>query len=60
MRRFVLAWKKLGVNQHAKLSRILGKTALKTVHPRLFNRRFFTGVSWSVKNAKYCRNQTAS
>jgi putative ATP-dependent endonuclease of OLD family len=48
------------VNQRAKLTRILGKTALKSFHPRLFNNRLFAGESWSVAHGYYCRNQTAS
>nr|WP_143341520.1 hypothetical protein [Crenothrix polyspora] len=32
---------------------------MKTDHPRLFNIRFFAGVSWSVDHESYCRNQTA-
>jgi hypothetical protein len=47
------------VKKRAKLSRVLGKRALKSFHPRLFNVRFFTGESWSVSNERYCRNQTA-
>jgi hypothetical protein len=46
--------------RRAKLSRVLGKRALKSFHPRLFNVRFFAGESWSVTNGRYCRNQTAS
>jgi len=48
------------VKKRAKLSRVLGKRALKSFHPRLFNVRFFAGESWSVSNGRYCRNQTPS
>ena len=47
------------VKKRAKLSRVLGKRALKSFHPRLFNIQFFTGESWSVKHECYSRNQTA-
>ncbi|QSB03475.1 transposase [Methylomonas sp. EFPC1] len=50
----------LFAKRRAKLSRVLGKRALKSFHPRLFNVRFFAGESWSVTNGRYCRNQTAS
>ncbi len=50
----------LRVKKRAKLSRALGKRALKSFHPRLFNDRFLTGASWSVRNGPYCRTQTAS
>jgi hypothetical protein len=46
--------------RRAKLSRVLGKRALKSFHPRLFNNRLFAGESWSDKNGCNCRNQTAS
>jgi hypothetical protein len=36
--------------KRAKLSRVLGKRALKSFHSRLFNVRFLTGESWSVSN----------
>jgi transposase len=49
----------LFVKKRAKLSRVLGKRALKSFHSRLLNDRFFTGESWSVSNGRYCRNQTA-
>jgi len=50
----------LFVKKRAKLSRVLGKRALKSFHSRLLNDRFFTGESWSVSNGRYCRNQTPS
>jgi hypothetical protein len=50
----------LSGKKRAKLSRVLGKRALKSFHSRLFNVRFLTGESWSVSNGRYCRNQTAS
>jgi hypothetical protein len=46
--------------RRAKLSRVLGKRALKSFHPRLFNDRLFAGESWSDKNGYHCRNQTAA
>jgi hypothetical protein len=46
--------------RRAKLSRVLGKRALKSFHPRLFNDRLFAGETWSDKNGCNCRNQTAS
>ena len=36
----------IGVNQRAKLTRVLGKTALKSFHPRLYKIRYFIGASW--------------
>jgi hypothetical protein len=46
--------------QRAKLSRILGKKALKSFHPRLFNDRLFAGDTWSDKNGCPTRNQTSA
>jgi hypothetical protein len=46
--------------QRAKLSRILGKKALKSFHPRLFNDRLFAGDTWSDKNGCHTRNQTSA
>ncbi|MFZ2403965.1 MAG: DUF1207 domain-containing protein, partial [Methylobacter sp.] len=43
----------IAVKKRAKLSRVLGKRALKSFHPRLFNVRFLTGESWSVSNGRY-------
>jgi hypothetical protein len=37
------------IKKRAKFSRVLGKRALKSFHPRLFNVRFFAGDSWSVR-----------
>ena len=49
------------VNQRAKLTRVLGETALKSFHPRLYKIRYFIGASWSVKNGYYCGSKkTAS
>jgi type I restriction enzyme S subunit len=42
--------------RRAKLSRVLGKRALKSFHPRLFNDRFFAGDPWSDKNGCPTRN----
>jgi hypothetical protein len=50
----------LFVNQRAKLTRVLGKTALKSFHPRLFKIRYFVGASWSVRNGYYCGSQKAT
>lgn len=52
--------KQHGVNQRAKLSRVLGKTALKSCHSGLFNNRLFAGESWSVAHGYHRRNQKAS
>ena len=49
-----------GAKRRAKLSRVLGKRALKSFHPRLFNDRLFAGESWSDKNGCNCRNQTTA
>jgi len=46
--------------RRAKLSRVLGKRALKSFHPRLFNDRLFAGESWSDKNGYNCRNQATA
>ncbi|WP_160167672.1 hypothetical protein [Methylomonas sp. MK1] len=43
--------------RRAKLSRFLGKRALKSFHPRLFNDRLFAGETWSDKNGSHNRNQ---
>jgi type I restriction enzyme S subunit len=48
------------VNQRAKLTRVLGKTALKSFHPRLFKIRYFIGEPWSVNNGYNCRSQKAA
>jgi hypothetical protein len=50
----------LFAKQRAKLSRILGKKALKSFHPRLFNDRLFAGDTWSDKNGCHTRNQTSA
>ena len=47
------------VNQRAKLTRVLGETALKSFHPRLYKIRYFIGASWSVTNGYYCGSQGA-
>ncbi len=44
------------VNQRAKLTRVLGKTALKSFHPRLCNIRYFIGELWSVNHGYNCRS----
>ena len=46
--------------RRAKLSRVLGKRALKSFHPRLFNARLFAGEPWSDKNGCHTRNQAAA
>ena len=46
--------------RRAKLSRVLGKRALKSFHPRLFNDRLFAGETWSDKNGCHTRNQAAA
>lgn len=38
-----------------KLSRVLGKRALKTFHPRSFNARLLAGVTWSDQSGTHCR-----
>jgi type I restriction enzyme, R subunit len=45
--------------KRAKLSKVLGKRALKSFHLRLFNDRLFAGEPWSDRNGCYCRDQTA-
>ena len=45
------------VNQRAKLTRVLGKTALKSFHPRLCKIRYFVGEPWSVNHGYNCRSQ---
>ena len=52
--------KGLPAKRRAKLSRVLGKRALKSFHPRLFNNRLFAGETWSDNNGCNCRNQTAT
>lgn len=47
----------LFVNQRAKLTRVLGKTALKSFHPRLCKIRYFVGEPWSVNDGYHCRSQ---
>jgi transcriptional regulator with XRE-family HTH domain len=47
----------LFVNQRAKLTRVLGKTALKSFHPRLCKIRYFVGEPWSVNHGYNCRSQ---
>jgi len=51
---------KANVNQRAKLTRVLGETALKSFHPRLYKIRYFIGASWSVRNGYYCGSQKAT
>jgi Ca2+-binding RTX toxin-like protein len=46
--------------RRAKLSRVLGKRALKSFHPRLFNDRLFAGETWSDKNGCHTRNQATA
>ena len=48
------------VNKRAKLTRVLGETALKSFHPRLYKIRYFIGASWSVKNGYYCGSKKAT
>jgi hypothetical protein len=50
----------LRVNQRAKLTRVLGETALKSFHPRLYKIRYFIGASWSVTNGYYCGSKKAA
>ena len=57
--RKIIGWA-MDAKRRVKLSRVLGKRALKSFHPRLFNDRFFAGESWSDKNGCNCRNQTAA
>jgi hypothetical protein len=38
-----------------KLSRALGKRALKTCHPRSFNVRLLAGVTWSDQSGTHSR-----
>jgi molybdopterin-guanine dinucleotide biosynthesis protein A len=38
-----------------KLSRVLGKRALKSFHPRSFNARLLAGVTWSDQSGTHCR-----
>ncbi len=45
------------VNQRAKLTRALGKTALKSFHPRLFKIRPFVGEPWSVNHGYHRQSQ---
>jgi len=49
-----------GVNRRAKLSRVLGKRALKSFHPRLFNARLFAGESWSDRRGRSSRNSAVA
>ena len=42
------------VNQRAKLTRVLGGTALKSFHSGLLNNRHLVGELWSVTNGYYC------
>jgi len=51
MQRRAMSWI---ANQRAKLSRVLGKKALKSFHPSLFNNRLFAGESWSVTHGYHC------
>ena len=46
--------------RRVKLSRVLGKRALKSFHPRLFNNRLFAGDPWSDKNGCSTRNHAAT
>ncbi|WP_207906594.1 hypothetical protein [Methylomonas methanica] len=48
------------VNRRAKLSKVLGKRALKSFHPRLFNDRLFAGESWSDRRGRSCRNSAVA
>jgi hypothetical protein len=51
------------VNHHAKLTRDLGKTSLKSYHPQSVSNyppRFKLGVTLDVKNDFNSRNQTAT
>lgn len=41
--------------RRAKLSRVLGKRALKCFHPGSFNVRHFAGEPWSDQRGTYCR-----
>ena len=48
------------VNQRTKITRVLGKTALRSFHPSLLNYRSFAGEPWSDTDGYNCRNQKAS
>jgi len=50
-----LRFKRWLAKRREKLSRVLGKRALKSFHPRSFNARLLAGVTWSDQSGNHCR-----